>query len=131
MNLQDIINNKATLIESWFKREWRATPAPFYSSVDIRHSGFKAAAIDTNLFPAGFNNLHPDSLPICSEQVKKLLKAKKILLIPEHFTRNTHYFENIKTLKKILEKAGYQLTEESPDAIILNTDLIGGVPESI
>jgi len=33
--------------------------APFYSSVDLRNSGFKLALVDTNLFPAGFNNPTP------------------------------------------------------------------------
>src|SRR3989338_6145422 len=30
---------------------------PLYSSVDIRDAGFKIAVVDTNIFPAGFNNL--------------------------------------------------------------------------
>ena len=26
-------------IETWFRRQWRATPAPFYASVDLRNAG--------------------------------------------------------------------------------------------
>ena len=45
-------------IEAWFRGQWRETPAPFYGSVDLRNAGFKLAPVDTNLFPAGFNNLN-------------------------------------------------------------------------
>ena len=38
---------------------------PFYSSCDLRNSGFKLAPVDTNLFPGGFNNLNPAFLPLC------------------------------------------------------------------
>ncbi|MBD3727807.1 MAG: glutamate--cysteine ligase, partial [Moraxella osloensis] len=56
---QKLLANKA-IIESWFRCQFRSTPAPFYASVDLRNAGFKLAPVDTNLFPAGFNNLHPD-----------------------------------------------------------------------
>src|SRR6266566_2179445 len=46
-------------IEQWFRSRFRERPAPFYCSVDLRNSGFKLAPVDTNLFPAGFNNLNP------------------------------------------------------------------------
>src|SRR3989304_10427968 len=46
-------------IERWFRSQWQDTPAPFYCSVDLRNAGFKLAPVDTNLFPAGFNNLNP------------------------------------------------------------------------
>ena len=45
-------------IEHWFRRQWMEHNAPFYSSVDLRNSGFKLAPVDTNLFPGGFNNLN-------------------------------------------------------------------------
>ena len=51
-----IVNNHMN-IESWFRKQWIKYPAPFYSSIDLRNSGYKIAPVDTNLFPAGFNNL--------------------------------------------------------------------------
>ena len=51
--------NHSSAIESWFRQQFRETPAPFYASVDLRNAGYKLAPVDTNLFPAGFNNLHP------------------------------------------------------------------------
>lgn len=57
-------------IESWFRTQWRNTPAPFYTSVDLRNSGYKIAPVDTNLFPAGFNNLNPDFEAICIQALQ-------------------------------------------------------------
>ena len=55
-------------IETWFKEQWQITPPPFYCSVDLRNAGFKLAPVDTNLFPAGFNNLNPEFTPLCEDQ---------------------------------------------------------------
>ena len=55
--LHSVIINNHMKIEAWFRNQWIKYPAPFYTSIDIRNSGFKIAPVDTNLFPAGFNNL--------------------------------------------------------------------------
>src|ERR1035437_4255375 len=47
-------------IEHWLRAQWPKRATPFYSSVDLRNSGFQLAPVDTNLFPAGFNNLNPE-----------------------------------------------------------------------
>jgi len=101
-------------IEAWFRQQWLNTPAPFYASVDLRNAGFKLAPVDTNLFPAGFNNLNPDFLPLCIQAVQLAIehacpKARKVLLIPESHTRNQFYFESIATLQEILIKAGFEV----------------------
>ncbi len=55
--LKTLYNTRGDEIESWFKKA-RINAAPFfYTSVDLRHSGLRLAPVDTNLFPAGFNNL--------------------------------------------------------------------------
>jgi glutamate--cysteine ligase len=99
-------------IEHWFQQQWKKTPAPVYGSVDLRNSGFKLAPIDMNLFPAGFNNLNPDFLPLSVEAAQiAIMRAaphtKKILLIPENHTRNLFYWENIKALRTMLTTAGF------------------------
>ena len=33
-------------IEAWFRNQWVKYPAPFYSSIDIRNSGYKIAPVD-------------------------------------------------------------------------------------
>lgn len=100
-------------IESWFRNQWRISRAPFYASVDIRNAGFKIAPVDTNLFPAGFNNLNPAFEALCIQAVQLAVEhiqvdADRILIIPENHTRNLFYLENLATLQQIIEKAGFE-----------------------
>ena len=102
-----------TAIEQWLRRQWLATPAPFYASVDLRNAGFKLAPVDTNLFPAGFNNLNPAFQPLCIQAVQAAVdrfcpKACGILLVPESHTRNMYYLESLAALADILLKAGFE-----------------------
>jgi glutamate--cysteine ligase len=101
-------------IEQWFRAQWRQTPSPFYCSVDLRNAGFKLAPVDTNLFPAGFNNLNPDFRPLSVQAVQTAVEkicpvARGLLLIPENHTRNVHYFESLAALTDILILAGLQV----------------------
>jgi len=110
---RQIIAHQAA-IESWFRGEWRKTPAPFYTSVDLRNSGYKIAPVDTNLFPAGFNNLNPDFEAICIQALQLAVermdrKIDRILLIPENHTRNMFYLENIAILMSLIAKAGFDV----------------------
>ena len=111
-------------IESWFRRQWQLTPPVFYGSVDLRNAGFKLAPVDTNLFPAGFNNLNPDMMALCVQAVQatmaeKCPSATRLLLVPESHTRNVFYFENLAVLAEILERAGFEVRIASliPDLI--------------
>ena len=101
-------------IEAWLRKQFSKTPAPFYGSVDLRNAGYKLAPVDTNLFPAGFNNLHPElrSLAVHAAQSKISQVcpiADGVLIIPENHTRNTFYLENLFALKSIIETAGYEV----------------------
>lgn len=101
-------------IEAWLRSEWLETPAPFYCSVDLRNAGFKLAPVDTNLFPAGFNNLNPAFMPLCVQAAQSALErvcptAARVLLIPESHTRNLYYLESVATLTEILLKAGFDV----------------------
>ncbi|RME35536.1 MAG: glutamate--cysteine ligase [Gammaproteobacteria bacterium] len=103
-----------TGIETWFRDRWRETPPPFYASVDLRNAGFKISPVDTNLFPAGFNNLSPAFLPLCVQAVQVAMQrvcgeACRVLLVPESHTRNRFYLESLATLEAILEQAGYEV----------------------
>jgi glutamate--cysteine ligase len=102
------------VIEDWFQTRWQETPPPFYASVDLRNAGFKIAPVDTNLFPAGFNNLNPAFLPLCSQAVHSRIEQlkygiRRILLVPESHTRNLSYLENVAVLKAIIENAGFEV----------------------
>ncbi len=112
--LETLLLDNQSRIETWLRQEWLKTPAPVYCSVDLRNSGFKLAPVDTNLFPAGFNNLSPAFLPLCIQAMQTKLEqtcktAANVLIIPEDHTRNLFYMESLATLRDIVAKAGYQV----------------------
>lgn len=99
-------------IETWFRSEWKKSGAPFYTSVDLRNAGFKLAPVDTNLFPAGFNNINPAFFPLSVQAIQSAVErvcptACNILIIPESHTRNLFYLESLTTLRQILQHAGF------------------------
>ncbi|MCR9192086.1 MAG: glutamate--cysteine ligase [Gammaproteobacteria bacterium] len=120
--VEEKIINEVTAIESWFRRAWAQTPAPSMSSVDLRHAGFKLAPVDTNLFPAGFNNLNPDFMALCVQAIQSTLgnRCQRILLLPENHTRNQFYVQNFSILRDIFLKAGYEvrLGQLSSDTVV-------------
>jgi glutamate--cysteine ligase len=132
---QKLLDHKAQ-IEAWFRCQFRDTPAPFYASVDLRNAGFKLAPVDTNLFPAGFNNLHPDLQPLAITAVQHGIErfcavTDGVLLIPENHTRNLYYLENICTLAQLINDAGYEVRIASinPDVTVPTAiDLPSGRP---
>lgn len=101
-------------IEHWIRTRALEHTIPFYTSVDLRNSGFKLAPVDTNLFPGGFNNLNPDFLPLCVQAamgaVEKICpEAQRFLLIPENHTRNAFYLQNVAAIQYILQQAGLKV----------------------
>lgn len=101
-------------IEAWFRKQWQFTPPPFYASVDLRNAGFKLAPVDTNLFPAGFNNLNETFMPLAYHAMQSAVQrlcptASNILIIPENHTRNLYYLESLATLHNIISQAGYNV----------------------
>ena len=111
-HVEKVILNQVSTIEAWFRQRWQETPAPITSSVDLRHAGFKIAPVDTNLFPAGFNNLNRDFLPLCIQAAQSVLvdsypTCTKILLLPESHTRNQFYLQSLNVLRDIFSKAGF------------------------
>jgi glutamate--cysteine ligase len=109
--LERVVLDQRPEIERWFRTQWLEHEVPFYTSVDLRNSGFKLAPVDTNLFPGGFNNLNSDFIPLCvhaaMSAVQKICPdTRRFLLVPENHTRNLHYLQNVAVLKRILEGAG-------------------------
>ncbi|MGE4350430.1 MAG: glutamate--cysteine ligase [Candidatus Berkiella sp.] len=132
--LEKKIIDEQIKIETWFRQAFQDKPTIITSSVDIRNAGFKIAPVDTNLFPAGFNNLSVDSYPLAIQALQFTIekfhpKCQKILIIPESHTRNPHYFESLYVLSNLLMKAGFEIrigsliAEESPIVIqVLDKD---------
>ena len=103
--------DNSTEIEQWFRAQWQEHTPPFYSSCDLRNSGFKLAPVDTNLFPGGFNNLNAAFLPLCVQAAMVAIEkicpdARNLLLIPENHTRNQFYLQNVAQLVAILHQTG-------------------------
>jgi glutamate--cysteine ligase len=114
IDLERRILDAQPAIEHWFRTQWREHTIPFYSSVDLRNSGFKLAPVDTNLFPGGFNNLNPDFLPLCVQAAQIAIEkicpdARGVLLVPENHTRNQYYLQNVAQLALILKQAGLRV----------------------
>jgi glutamate--cysteine ligase len=111
--LQNKILAKRSQVEDWLKSQEK--DVPLFMSADIRDGGFKIASIDANLYPAGFNNLHPSFHPLAIENLGGALTARsvsagsRLLLVSEEHTRNLFYLENIHVLSTLLSKAGYEV----------------------
>ncbi|MCQ8895482.1 glutamate--cysteine ligase [Limnobacter humi] len=106
--------DKTTEIERWFRMAWNDNTPPFYSSVDVRNSGFKLAPVDTNLFPGGFNNLAPEMMPLAIQAALSAIEricpeARSMVLVPERHTRNTFYLTNVARLAAILKQTGLDI----------------------
>jgi len=112
--LKKLYEERGQEIEQWLgARRTEAEPF-FYSSVDLRHSGLRLVPVDTNLYPAGFNNLSPASRARASRFIARFLEeqypdAKRVAIIPENHTRNLGYLENLATLLSLFENAGVEV----------------------
>lgn len=112
--LKKLYDNHCDDVEGWLASK-RAEAAPFfYSSVDLRHSGLRLAPVDTNLFPAGFNNISPAAFNRTVKNIKHFIaehypQTNKIVIIPENHTRNLPYFDNLATLLNLFNNAGVEV----------------------
>lgn len=128
-NIEQILKaNWEAILEHFKKIELRNVnygPLPIYHSIDLRESKFKIAPVDSNLFPAGFNNIanYQEIIHSASLAFKEYLNSnakivnthadaqtkQKILLIADKITHNEKYLSNVATLKKILEISDYDV----------------------
>jgi len=115
--LEERINQKKDDINLFFTKKYQQfSGKTLYNSFDIRHSGNKIAVVDSNCFPAGFNNIKGESLKKAQLEAKKFLENiiqsestisgkkvedLKIIIIGENHSRNLNYLENLLTLQNI------------------------------
>lgn len=112
--LSSKVKDSSGLLEKWFERHHENILIPLYSSVDIRVSQNKIVPVDTNIFPAGFNNISEKFRLNTGKLFKSTLDAKypganKILIVPELHTKNSYYWENIYVIRSILVNEGYEV----------------------
>lgn len=112
--LEKSIARKHEEISRWVEFHCEKVMVPLYSSVDLRFSEHKIAPIDTNVFPAGFNNLSSGFRKKAGKLFREYFfsrypSAGKILLVPELNTKNAYYWENVWVIKSILEDEDYEV----------------------
>ena len=98
-------------VKNWFNEKSRNLVFPFYSSFDLRDSSVKISPVDANLFPAGFNNIcevdRERAVQLCAAYLKKHFPSvQHIILLAEEHTNNPFYWDNIYSLKILLEQSG-------------------------
>jgi glutamate--cysteine ligase len=119
-DLNQLIEAKRQEITEWMEKKRAEVPIPIYGSVDVRDAGWKIAVVDANHFPAGFNNVAPEDEQHLSALLKNHInrrdeKCRWVHLYPESHTRNAAYVENLKTLQRLIEQAGFRCTVGSPE----------------
>ncbi|MBC6415114.1 MAG: glutamate--cysteine ligase [Bdellovibrionales bacterium] len=125
---QKILDHSKDL-QDWFLEKSKGQVFPFYSSFDIRDSGYKIACVDANLFPAGFNNICEEDQRQASLFIKEFFKkynlsVKTVLLLTEEHTKNLYYWDNVYVIRSLIEKAGFQVIVCVPGKTILSPQRI-------
>ncbi|MFI4984180.1 MAG: glutamate--cysteine ligase [Rickettsiales bacterium] len=114
-DLDNFARESQSKIVAWVDNYYAAKEPPLFTSIDIRNAGFKLSPVDTNLFPAGFNNLVAEAIQEGSQVLRsRFPKNTKVVIIPENFTRNHKYFENLKVLQQMFADAGVENRLGSP-----------------
>lgn len=116
---------------AWFSSKAANLSYPIYSSYDIRDSGYKISNVDANIFPAGFNNICPTdketSISLMSKYIDRHYGAyaKNILLVTEEHTNNAFYWENVHTIRSLIEAGGrivkVAIPRELPESLKLTS----------
>lgn len=113
--IKDLLHQKIVknydIVQNWFDKKSQSLSFPFYSSFDLRDSSTKISPVDANLFPAGFNNIcevdREGSVQLCKNYLKTHFpSAQNIILLAEEHTNNPFYWDNIYSLKLLLEQSG-------------------------
>ena len=119
-DLTQRLEENRDLISEWMVKKRGEVPIPIYGSVDIRDAGWKVAVVDANHFPAGFNNTSIEDEPHLAALLKNHINRKHegctwVHLYPESHTRNPGYVENVATIKRLIQIAGFRCTVGSPE----------------
>ncbi|MGK5081901.1 glutamate--cysteine ligase [Bdellovibrionota bacterium FG-1] len=117
--LAEGIRKNRRKIWEWHMEQIRHAPPPIYCSIDLRDSGHKIVPVDSNLYPAGFNNICPEDQrtapPIFKAQVEAIFGRmnraipQRILILPESHTSNLFYLENLHSLSELVKNAGFDV----------------------
>ncbi len=117
------LNENKIALKRYINEQASRAPAPIYSSFDLRCNGTKAAAVDANVFPAGFNNICPQGTRLAASLLQQILykrlgsQISTIGIYAEAHTKNKFYLQNLHSLEALLLEAGFtcRLTTTNPD----------------
>lgn len=122
--LQDIMHRqiieRCGVVGKWFQAKTSSLDFPFSSSYDIRDAGFKVANVDANIFPAGFNNICIEDQQAAVEKVDNYItrnygtSIRRILLLAEEHTGNPYYWDNIATIREMIQSTGREVVVALP-----------------
>ena len=115
----DKIKIHQTQVDRFFQKYESTLKPPIFLGCDIRNSNDKIAVVDTNIFPAGFNNLCNSFTKTTVAYFKDYLTQyfphkKRIALLIEEHTRNRFYLENVVRLSSIISQAGFEVRVTYP-----------------
>ena len=118
-DLNSLLEDKQPELDAWLTTQRASRKMPIHASVDIRDAGWKAAVVDANFFPAGFNNVPLTDRPDMAALARAYLEShhgevEHIHIYPESHTRNPGYIENLLSLAALLADAGYRVSVGSP-----------------
>ena len=127
--LEQRILDATPVIERWFRLEWMEHTPPLYCSVDIRNAGFKLAPVDTNLYPDGWHNLSPDTLPLAVQAAQAAIEkicpeARNLMIVPENGKPGSFYLASLARLQEIFRMAGLNVRFGSIDPAIKRSSTI-------
>lgn len=111
--LAEAITDKQPRINDYVSEQLKTYEIPIYSSFDIRNGGYKAATVDPNVFPAGFNNVCQESLRAASTVLEQIIRKRTgetvetIGIYTEDHTKNKYYLQNLHSLLELFENTGF------------------------
>jgi len=122
--IHDQIVKNCSDVFDWFDSSAKGLTLPIYSSFDVRDSGVIVAPVDANIFPAGFNNICPTDKENAPALFENYLakhypnSGRRIGLIAEEHTSNAYYWQNVATIKELLEASGCTVEVCWPKTIV-------------
>lgn len=123
------ICGQATRLTDWYCDKVSKLNYPIYSSYDIRDAGFKVSNVDANIYPAGFSNICPTdkehAVPLMNSYLSRHYsnKSGKILLLTEEHTKNPYYWDNVLTIKSLIEATQREVLIGFPSRLEAPLDL--------
>ncbi len=114
-DIHNLICKNRKQVDQWFSDRRSQIQLPFYTSVDVRDSGFKVVSVDANIYPAGFNNICPTDKEEAPDIVRHYIvntygsQIQKIAILAEEHSKNAFYWENMKWIMSMISRAGFEV----------------------